>query len=75
MTMVHDIKPRPNHALYIRILQKMTPEQRLLKAFELSRFSRELFEQGLRRRFPDLAEVEFKELLLERLKTCHNNNY
>jgi hypothetical protein len=53
----------------------MTPEQRLAKAFELSEFSRQLFIHGLRRRFPDLPEAEFKELLLRRLDKCHNRNY
>lgn len=70
-----DIKQRPNHKLYLQILRRMTPEQRLAKAFELSEFSRQLFVHGLRRRFPDLSEAEFKELLLRRLEKCHNRNY
>ncbi|MCK6629214.1 MAG: hypothetical protein L6R45_29065 [Anaerolineae bacterium] len=70
-----DIKPRPNHKLYLQTLRRMTPEQRLAKAFELSEFSRQLFIHGLRRRFPDLSEAEFKELLLRRLEKCHNRNY
>lgn len=68
-------KPRPNHARYLAVLRGMTPEQRLLKAFELSDLSRQLFEEGLRRRFPDLPEAEFRELLLARLEKCHNRNY
>ena len=68
-------KPRPNHARYLEVLRAMTPEQRLLKAFELSDLSRQLFEDGLRRRFPDLPEAEFRELLLGRLEKCHNRNY
>ncbi|MCC6442424.1 MAG: hypothetical protein IT210_03090 [Armatimonadetes bacterium] len=70
-----DIKPRPNHAVYIRILRRMTPEQRLMKAFELSEFSKRLFIQGLRRRFPDMPEDRFRQLVLERLEKCHNRNY
>lgn len=70
-----DIKQRPNHKLYLQILRRMTPEQRLAKAFGLSEFSRQLFIHGLRRRFPDLSEAEFKELLLRRLEKCHNRNY
>ena len=70
-----DPKPRPNHRLYIEILRRMSPEQRLLKAFELSEFARDLFVHGLRKRFPDLPEAEFKELLLRRLDKCHNRNY
>jgi len=70
-----DIKPRPNHRLYIEVLRRMTPEQRLLKAFELTEFSRDLFKRGLRRRFPDLSEDELHRLYLQRLEKCHNRNY
>jgi hypothetical protein len=68
-------KKRPNHRLYLQILRRMTPEERLLKMFELSEFSRQLFIQGLRQRFPDLTEEEFQKLLRERLDKCHNRNY
>ena len=70
-----DPKPRPNHKLYIDILRRMTPEQKLMKAFELSEMSKSLFRQGLRARFPDLPEDEFHELYLKRLALCHNRNY
>ena len=53
----------------------MTPEQRLSKALELSDTARSLFRAGLRQRFPELAEDQFHELYLERLKLCHNRNY
>ena len=53
----------------------MTPEQRLNKAFELTEYSKAVFIEGLRRRFPDLAEPEFRQLVLERLEKCHNRNY
>ncbi len=70
-----DIKPRPNHAVYIKTLRMMTPEQRLNVAFDLSEFSRNLFRQGLKEQFPNLNDVEFHALYLERLKQCYNNNY
>ena len=70
-----DIKKRSNHRLYIRTLRSMTPEQRLLKAFELTEFSRELFRSGLRRRFPDMSEEDLRKLYLQRLNKCHNRNY
>ncbi|MBI5216241.1 MAG: hypothetical protein HY960_10855 [Ignavibacteriae bacterium] len=70
-----DIKPRPNHKLYIEILRSMTPEQRLLKAFELGEFAKQLFKQGLRKRFPDLSEDEFHQLYLKRLAKYHNRNW
>ena len=70
-----DPKPRPNHKLSIDILRRMTPEQKLMKAFELSEMSKSLFRQGLRARFPDLPENEFHELYLKRLALCHNRNW
>ena len=68
-------KPRPNHRQYIDTLRRMTAEERLLKAFELSELSRELFVHGLRRRFRDVSEARFREILLERLALCHNRSY
>jgi hypothetical protein len=62
---VKDIKPRPNHKIYIQTLRKMTPAQRLAKAFELSEFSKQLFTHGLRRRFPDMPEPEFRQTIAE----------
>jgi len=70
-----DIKKRPNHKIYIEVLRRMSPEERLLKAFELSEFAKQLFVHGLRKRFPNLPDEEFKKLLLERLDKCHNRNY
>jgi len=65
-----DIKPRPNHRLYLETLRRMSPEARLMKAFELSSFSNDLFLHGLRKRFPDLSEQDFRKLYLERLNKC-----
>ena len=70
-----DPKPRPNHRRYLEVLQRMTPEERLLKAFELTEFSRKLFVTGLRERHPHASAKEFQKLLLERLDRCHNQNY
>ncbi len=70
-----DLKARQNHRKYIQTLRKMSPEQRLLKAFELSEFAKQLFIYGLRKRFPDLSPNAFKRLLMDRLEKCHNRNY
>ena len=70
-----DIKPRPNHLKYLDILRSMTPEQRLLKAFQLSKFSKRLFLAGLRHRFENLSEAELRVLATKRLEKCHNRNY
>ena len=67
-----DPKPRPNHRLYLEALRRLTPEQRLLKAFELTDLSRALFRAGLRRRFPEADEAELRRIYLERLEECHN---
>ena len=68
-------KPRPNHKPYLQSRQRLTPAQRLMKAYELSAFSKQLFIDGLRKRFPDLPHDEFHRLLLDRLAKCHNRNY
>jgi len=70
-----EIKKQANHKIYIQTLRRMSPEQRLFKAFELSEFSKQLFVQGLRKRFPDLSKEEFDKLLRKRLEKCHNRNY
>jgi len=70
-----NIKERPNHKLYIQALRRMSPDARLMKTFELSEFSRLLFLQGLRKRFPNLSDSEINKLYLERLDKCHNRNY
>ncbi len=70
-----NIKNRPNHKIYIQVLRQMSSEARLLKAFELSEFSMQLFIHGLHKRFPNLSGEEFKKILLERLNKCHNRNY
>jgi hypothetical protein len=69
------VKERPNQRIYIQALRRMTPEKRLLKAFELSQFSRGLFLQGLHRRFPGLSEEAIRKIYLERINKCHNKNY
>jgi len=70
-----DIKERPNRKLYIQTLRHMSAEQRLLKSFELSEFSKGLFLHGLHSRFPELSEAAIKRIYLERLDKCHNRNY
>jgi len=62
-----NIKKNPNHKIYIQVLRRMSPEQRLLKEFELSEFAKQLFIHGLHKRFPNLPDEEFKKILLERL--------
>jgi hypothetical protein len=68
-------KPRPNHHEYVEVLRRMTPAQRLAKAFELSEMTKRVFRQGLRKQFPGPSEEDFHQLYLERLAKCHNRNY
>lgn len=70
-----DPKPRGNHQIYIQALRRMTPEQRLKKAFELTDLSRRLFLHGLRKRFPDMPEDELRRLAAKRIRECSNRNY
>ena len=67
-----DPKPRPNHELYVEALRRMTPEQRLLKAFELTDQSHELLRAGIRWRFPDVAPGEQRRIYLEQLERCRS---
>ena len=70
-----DKKARPNHRIYIQTLRQLTPEARLVKSFELTQMTRDLFMRGLHRRFPKLPEAAIKKIYLERLDKCHNRNY
>ena len=70
-----NLKPHPNHRRYIETLRRMSPEARLRKAFELSEFTKSLFVQGLRRRFPGQSEADFHQIMLDRLEKCHNRRY
>ena len=69
------IKLLPNHNQYLATLNKMTAEQRLQKALELSVITKELFIAGLNKRFPDKTKTEIKEIYLQRLAKCYNRNY
>jgi hypothetical protein len=48
-------KPHPNQAIYLESLRRMTPEQRLLKALELTEMSRELPRAGILQQSPTRA--------------------
>jgi hypothetical protein len=74
MDVTHDIKPRPNRERYIETLRRMSPEQRLAKALELSELSRSLMRQGLRERHPAATEAEIHVLYLERLERCRSRS-
>ena len=58
-------KPQPNHSIYLDTLRRMSPQQRLTKALELSDNVRQLFRHGLRQRFPNLSEKDLQQLYSE----------
>lgn len=70
-----DIKPRPNHDRYLKILRSMPPDRKLEKVFELQEMGRELLYQGLRQRHPAATDAELKKLYLKSIAPCHNRNY
>lgn len=70
-----NIKPDPNHEIYMQSLKRMTPEQRLLKAIELSELTKKLFLYGLKKRFPQKSDNEIMEIYIERVLLCNRHNY
>ena len=70
-----EIKPHPNHYLYLETLRRMTPEQRLAKALELSAMTKELFLTGLQKRFPLKSKSEIMKLHIQRIAKCNNRNF
>ena len=61
-----------NRRRYIEILRRMTPEQRLGKAFELTDMVRELFRAGVRDRNPDLDPATLEQRTREGLMRWHS---
>ena len=70
-----DPKPRPNHDRYIQVLRAMSPEQRLVKSFELYDLGKELMRAGIRQRNPGARDDEVNRIVVEELTKCHNRNY
>lgn len=69
-----DPKPRPNDERYYAVLRAMTPEQRLLKAFELSDFTMALFWEGMRHRNPNLTPDQLHRKGIEQLIAWRSSN-
>lgn len=70
-----DPKKQPNHALYLQILRRMTPEEKILKVFDLNNFGRNLLEAGIRNSHPEFTDAEVEAAVRRRLDSCHNQNY
>jgi hypothetical protein len=69
---MHSLKAQPNRRLYIETLRRMTPEQRLAKAFELSDMTREALRAGLAQRYPAATPHELTTMVIERLERCRS---
>ncbi|TWT88037.1 hypothetical protein [Neorhodopirellula pilleata] len=54
-------------ALRLRILQSLTPEQKLMKSFELTELTRQTMRAGIRRDHPDATQPELDWLCADRL--------
>ncbi|MFZ3085348.1 MAG: hypothetical protein WA097_01745 [Candidatus Hydromicrobium sp.] len=63
------------HREYIKIIRRLTPEEKLKKCFELNELTKQLFLTGLKNRFPDLSQEEIKKIYLKRINKCHNLDY
>jgi hypothetical protein len=68
----YGLKVQPNRRIYIDTLRRMTPEQRLAKAFELSDMTREALRAGLSQRYPDATPQELTAMVIERLERCRS---
>ena len=63
-----NIKPQPNHQLYLQALKRMTAGERLKKVFKLSDIEKKLFLSGLKKRFPEKTEAEIMSIYIDILK-------
>jgi len=72
--MSRGLKTQPNRSIYVEALRRMTPEQRLAKAFELSDMTHEALWAGLVARHPEATSEELQALYVERLERCRRRN-
>ena len=69
------MKKSPDHKEYIKMMRRLSPQDRLKKSFELTELTKSLFLAGIKKRFPHLSDKEIKKIYLERISKCHNLNY
>ncbi|MBM4398480.1 MAG: hypothetical protein FJ087_22665 [Deltaproteobacteria bacterium] len=65
-------KEDPDRALTLRILRGMSPERKLLKAFELERLARDLRAAGIRDLDPTLSEADARARVVQELLRWHS---
>jgi hypothetical protein len=69
------MKTYPNKQRYYQILKAMSPQDKLMKAFELSDLTNSAFRAGLKNRYPNLTDGELHKLYLEKRLECYNRTY
>ena len=69
------MKTYPSKEKYHQILKAMSPQDKLLRVFELSELADSAFKAGLKNRYPRMTDDELHQLYLDRRLKCHNRNY
>jgi hypothetical protein len=68
------LKQQPNRRVYLDALRRMTPEQRLSKAFELSDMTHDALRVAVAARNPGASADDLQALYLERLEQCRRRD-
>jgi hypothetical protein len=68
------LKQQPNRRVYIETLRRMTPEQRLSKAFELSDMTHDALRVAVADRNPGAGQGDLQTLYLERPERCRRRS-
>lgn len=68
------LKQQPNRRVYVETLRRMTPEQRLSKAFELSDMTHDALRVAIATRHPEATAEELDAMYVERLERCRKRN-
>ena len=75
VTIASVMKTNPNKHRYHQILKAMTPQEKLMRVFELSDLANDACKAGLKDRYPSYTDEELQRLYLEERCKCHNHNY
>ena len=70
-----NLKKQLNRQIYVSIIKNKSPEQRLLKTFELSQMIKTLFYESFKQKYSHLDPSALHKKYLEYLQKCHNKNY
>ena len=62
---------REGLAVWRRTVKRMSREQKIAKAFELTELTREMMREGIRADHPDATEPEIQQIYVDRLLSFH----